>query len=324
MAEMRETIKNFAEQFKYEPEISGRLQIEGIKTFIVVGMGGSHLAADILNNYDPTFNIIIHKNYGLPALPSDVLRNSLIIANSYSGNTEEVLDAFNSALERKLNLAAISVSGKLLELSRKHKVPFIQMPDTGIQPRSALGFQAKALLKMMAKEKELAEITQLAELLKPEDFETQGKELAERIKDKVPVIYTSEANYAIAYNWKIKFNETGKIPAFYNVFPELNHNEMTGFDIKDSSRHLSQNFTFFLLTDKDDHPQIQKRMEILKKLYKDRGLQIEVLELTGKNKFHKIFSSLVLADWIAYYTAKQYNLEPEKVPMIEEFKKLIQ
>lgn len=320
---MHETIKNFAKQFQYEPEVNGRLQLDGIRTFIAVGMGGSHLAADILNNYDPTFNIVIHRNYGLPPLPNDVLRSSLIIANSYSGNTEEVLDAFDVALKQKLNLCAISVGGKLLELARKHKVPFIQMPDTGIQPRSALGFHTKALLKIMGKEKELAEITQLADLLKSQDLEAQGKELAERIKDKVPVVYASEANQAIAYNWKIKFNETGKIPAFYNVFSELNHNEMTGFDIKDSSRHLSQNFMFFLLTDKDDYPQIQKRMGILKKLYEDRSLQVEVLELIGKNKLHKIFSSLVLADWIAYYTAMQYNLEPEQVPMVEEFKKLI-
>jgi len=320
---MHETIKNFAQQFKYEPKINGQLQLGGVKTFIAVGMGGSHLAADILNNYDPIFNIIIHKNYGLPALPNDVLRSGLVIANSYSGNTEEVLDAFNLALERKLNVAAISVGGKLIELAREHKVPFIQMPDIGIQPRSALGFHTKALLKTMDKARELSEITQLADLLKPEDFEARGGELAERIKDKVPVIYASEANQAIAYNWKIKFNETGKIPAFYNVLPELNHNEMTGFDVKDSSRHLSQNFMFFLLIDKDDHPQIQKRMKILKKLYEDRGLPIQFLELMGKNKFHKIFSSLVLADWIAYYTARQYNLEPEQVPMLEEFKKLI-
>jgi len=177
---------------------------------------------------------------------------------------------------------------------------------------------------MMGKEKELAEITQLTWLLKPREFEAQGKELAKKLKNKVPVIYASEANYALAYNWKIKLNETGKIPAFYNVFPELNHNEMTGFDVKDSSRHLSRNFIFFLLRDKNDHPKIQKRMAILKKLYEDRGLPMVTLELKGKNKFHKIFSSLVLADWIAYYTAKQYSLEPEQVPMVEEFKKLIQ
>jgi len=110
---MYSAIKNFQRQFAYKPKINGPIPL-GVKAFIAVGMGGSHLAADILNNYNPTFNIVIHKNYGLPALPNDVLQNSLVIANSYSGNTEEVLDAFNLALERKLKLAAISIGGKIL------------------------------------------------------------------------------------------------------------------------------------------------------------------------------------------------------------------
>lgn len=320
---MYNAIKNFHRQFQYNPNIEGRLSPEKIKTFIAVGMGGSHLAADILNNYDPTFNIIVHKNYGLPPLPEQTLQNSLVIANSYSGNTEEVLDSFNLALRRGLKLAAISVGGKLLELARKHGVPFIQIPDTGIQPRSALGFHTKALLKIMGKEKELIEITKLTETLNLADLEIEGKKLAAKIINRVPIIYASEANQAIAYNWKIKFNETGKIPAFYNIFPELNHNEMAGFDVKESSRHLSKNFIFLLLTDENDHPQIQKRMMLLKKLYEERGLKVKVLKLVGENKFHKIFSSLLLADWTAYWTAVQYNLEPEKVEIVEEFKKLI-
>lgn len=324
MPNMYEAIQNFSRQFKYKPEVTGRLRLAGVKTFIAAGMGGSHLSADILNNYNPKFNIIIHKNYGLPPLSGDILKSSLIIANSYSGNTEETLDAFKKAAAQKLNVAAIAAGGQLLELAKKRNIPFIQMPNTGIQPRSALGFHTKALLKIMGREKDLGKITELADLLNHQDFEARGKELAKMIENKVPVIYSSEANRAIAYNWKIKFNETGKIPAFYNVFPELNHNEMTGFDVKDSSRRLSQNFIFFLLTDRNDHPKIQKRMAVLKKMYEDRNLPVEVLEISGKNKFHKIFSSIALADWVSYYTAMQYRLKPEQVPMVEEFKKLIQ
>jgi len=187
----------------------------------------------------------------------------------------------------------------------------------------ALGFHTKAILKVMGKEKELMEISELYNILKPEDFEGWGRELAEKIKDKIPIIYSSEVNQAIAYNWKIKFNETSKIPSFYNVFPELNHNEMTGFDIKESSRHLSKNFIFLLIEDDDDHPKIKKRMEVLKNLFEAKGLNVEVLKLTGKNKFHKIFSSLILADWTSYHLAIKYGIDPERVPMVEEFKKLI-
>jgi glucose/mannose-6-phosphate isomerase len=321
---MYEIIKNFNRQFEYEPQIEGNLSLEGVKNFIAVGMGGSHLAADILNSYDPSFNILVHKNYGLPNLPEETLKQSLIILNSYSGDTEEVIDSFYLALEKKLKMVSITYNGKLLELSKEYNIPFIKLPEPKVQPRLALGFHTKALLKILNKEKELREINGLVYLLKPEEFEEQGRELAQKIKNKIPVIYASEKNQAIAYIWKIKFNETSKIPSFYNVFPELNHNEMTGFDVKEATKNLSQNFIFLILFDKEDHPKIQKRMKILKNLYEERNLKVEVLKLEGQNRFHKIFSSLVLADWTSFYLAKEYQVEPEEVPMVEKFKKLIE
>jgi glucose-6-phosphate isomerase len=186
---MYEIIKNFNKQFEYQPQIEGNLSLEGVKNFIAVGMGGSHLAADILNSYDPSFSILIHKNYGLPPLPEETLKQSLIILNSYSGNTEEVIDTFNLALEKKLKMASITYNGKLLEFSKKHNIPFIKLPEPKIQPRLALGFHSKALLKILNKEKELKEINELVYLLKPEEFEEQGRELSQKIKDKIPVIY---------------------------------------------------------------------------------------------------------------------------------------
>jgi len=321
---MYEIIKNFNKQFEYEPQIEGSLSLEGVKNFIAVGMGGSHLAADILNSYDPSFSILIHKNYGLPSLPEETLKQSLIILNSYSGDTEEVIDSFNLALEKKLKMASITYNGKLLELSKEYNVPFIKLPEPKVQPRLALGFHTKALLKILNKEKELKEISELVYLLKPEELEEKGRELSQKIKDKIPIIYASEKNQAIAYIWKIKFNETSKIPAFYNVFPELNHNEMTSFDVKETTKNLSQNFVFLILFDEEDHPKIKKRMKILKNLYEERNLKVEILKLEGQNRFHKIFSSLILSDWTSFYLAKEYGVEPDEVPMVEEFKKLME
>ncbi len=118
-------------------------------------------------------------------------------------------------------------------------------------------------------------------------------------------------------------NETGKIPAFSNVFPELNHNEMTGFDRKGKTKDLSGKFCFIFLSDNADHPQNRKRFEVTKRLYEERGLVVHSLPLQGTTRSEKIFSSLLLADWVAYHTALQYGVEPEQVPMVEEFKKLI-
>ncbi len=320
---MSETIKNFNSQFVYEPKISNKEKLATPKWYIVAGMGGSHLAADLLKVWNPRLPLFIHRGYDLPKVPDEILNNSLIIASSYSGNTEEVLDVYEEAKKSNIPVAAMAVGGKLLERAAHDGVPYIQIPDTGIQPRSALGFSIKALLALMRQEDALGEITKLSGLLHPETFEKAGKELAERIRGHMPVIYSSEQNESIANNWKIKFNETGKIPAFYNVFSELNHNEMTGFDVKEKTKNLSEKFYFVLLRDKADHPRIQKRMGILKRLYEARSLPVIEIELKGETVWQKIFSSLVLADWAAYYTAKMYDVEPEQVPMVEEFKKLV-
>jgi glucose/mannose-6-phosphate isomerase len=316
---MYEAIKNFNKQFEYEPVVENADKLERKEKFIVAGMGGSHLAAGLLKIWRPDIDLIIHRDYGLP---NDV-DNRLLILSSYSGNTEEVISAFNNGVENNLPMVVISTGGELIELAKEDSTAFVQIPDTDIQPRSALGYSVKALLKVIGEEEMLEELSKLSETLNPSEYEEKGKELAKKLKGKVPVIYSSTQNMPIAYNWKIKFNETGKIPAFYNVFPELNHNEIAGFDVNDSTKELSQNFHFIILKDADDDPRVLKRMEVLEKLYKDRGLPVDIIDIEGKDKYHKVFASLLTADFVAYYTAQMYGLEAEQVPMIEEFKKLI-
>ncbi|MDP2933132.1 MAG: bifunctional phosphoglucose/phosphomannose isomerase [bacterium] len=316
---MDQAIRDFAKQFKFRPKIENGT-VKKFKRFVVAGMGGSHLAGDIIKTLNPGLEIIIWPNYGLPQID---WKKTLLIASSYSGNTEEPIDSLNLAIEKNLPVAAIAIGGKLLEIAKQKSVPYIQLPDTGIQPRCALGFSIKAMLKLMKQNDLLKASAELSKSLKLQELEEQGKSLAARIKNHAPVIYASAGNFSVAYVWKIKFNETGKIPAFYNVFPELNHNEINGFDVKDASQQLSKNLYFIFLRDQNDHEKIKRRMEVTKKLYQDRGLPVEVLEFSGDNALQKIFSSLVLADWTAYYTAEGYGLESEQVPMVEELKKLI-
>lgn len=321
---MYEAITTFNTQFAYEPEIIGATDdLPRHKKYLVVGMGGSHLAAGLLKSADPSLDIFVHRNYGLPALSDDELRSRLIIASSYSGNTEEVISAYDAAREKNLDCVTMSVGGALRERAERDGIPSIILPDTGIQPRSALGFGVRALLTIVGAKKMLEETRRLEQELDPPAFEDAGHALAQRLSLRVPVVYASSANEAVAYNWKIKFNETGKVPAFYNVVPELNHNEMTGFDVTDATRALSERFSFIFLKDAVDHPQVRKRMNVMEKLFADRGLPVITLNLEGKTSFHKIFSSLILADWAAYYTAEGYGLDPEQVPIIEEFKRLI-
>jgi len=319
---MYESIKNFNKQFSYEPEIKNEKIFVRKSGFIVIGMGGSALAPELLKTWKPELNITIRRDYGLPGLALEELQNKLIILSSYSGNTEEVIDAFQEAKSKNLSMAVISIGGELLKLAKENNVPYIQLPDTGIQPRMALGFSLRAFLKFISEEDELKKTSILATTLIPSDCEKQGKDLAEKMKNHTPIIYASDSNASLASTWKIKINE-GKTPAFCNVFPALNHNEMTSFDVKDSTKELINKFYFVILRDVTDNPKILKRMEITEKLYRDRNLPVEVVNVSGKDFWQKIFSVLILGDWVAYYTALQYGLEAEQVPMVEEFKKLI-
>jgi glucose/mannose-6-phosphate isomerase len=319
---MHDAIRSFPNQFSWRPVIENAGKLGIYKRFIVLGMGGSNLAPDLLKIRDPFLNVISHRDYGLPKLPPSALKGSLVIASSYSGNTEETLDGLKEARKKKLPVAVLTTGGKLLDIAKRDKLPYVAMPQTGIQPRSALGFAMLGFTALMREPLLGRELRSLALSLKPSDLEKKGKALAGKLSGRVPVIYASAEHGAIAYNWKIKFNETGKVPAFMNVFPELNHNEMTGFDAVPSSQKLSERFHVLVLKGAE-HPQVAKRMETTARLYKKRGIPVDFLALSGKGPFNMMFESLLLADWTAYYTGEGYGAETEAVPMVEEFKKLI-
>ena len=319
---LTKAIKDFPKQFEFEPEVQNAGKLKKHSSYVIGGMGGSGLVAGILRALKPELDIAAHHEYGLPTF-IDSKEKRLFIAISYSGNTEETISFFQEANKKKLPVAAITTGGKLLKLAKEKKVPYVKLPSTGIQPRMSLGFMLRAALKLMAEEKLFKEAGELAKTLKPSEAEALGKAFAKELRGKVPVIYSSRKNQALAYNWKIKFNETGKIPAFYNTFPELNHNEMTGFDVVDSTRSLSGNIHVIILKDPDDDTRIKKRMKVLENLYVDRYIPVSTVEIDAGGTLEKIFSTLIVGDWTAYYLAKHYSTEPEEVPMVEEFKKLI-
>lgn len=315
---MYDAINSFASQFDFKPIIENKRNLRSFKQFIVLGMGGSNLAPDLLKMREPALNILSHRDYGLPGIAP---RDALYIASSYSGNTEETIDGFREALKRKLPVAAITTGGTLLALAKRSRVPYVLIPKTGIQPRSALGFSVLGLAALTGLSAHFRELRALSRRLKPAQLSPKGKALAKKISGRIPVIYSSVENAPIAYNWKIKFNETGKIPAFANSFPELNHNEMTGYDVTPSTKKLSRGLHFIFL--RGGSPKITKRMEVTARLYRARGLPVEMFPFSGRTPYEKIFSSLILADWAAYWTGERYGVETEAVPMVEQFKRLI-
>lgn len=314
-----EDIKNFFGQFAWKPEIVND-DGERFRKFLAVGMGGSNLAADLVRILRPDLDIAVHRDYGLPEyLEAD----RLVLLCSHSGNTEEVIDAYNEAGKRNFKRMAIGAGGKLLELAEKDKTPYLRFPENKIQPRVALGFSFLALLKAIGDEKLLEASSLLAKTLKPADSEENGKKLAEGLRGFVPVIYASNRNKGLSYVWKVIFNETAKIPAFANVFPELNHNEMTGFDFNGETKPMNEKLAFIFLEDGADYSRITKRATVTIKLMSGKRFKVEKVVLTGSSPVEKIFNSIILAHFTAYHLALNYGVEPEAVPMVEDFKKLI-
>ena len=320
---MRQAILDFPKQFAFEPKVENPRGAKHYDRYIIAGMGGSALPGALLAQENLDIPIMAHRNYGFPHLTDKELEKTLVIAISYSGNTEETLDAFQTALDRGIDVCAISVGGKLIAQAQQRGVPYIQLPDAGILPRMALGFIMMALLVALGRKDILKSLCQLASTLHADEYEDAGRRLAEQLLRRVPIIYASEHNAAIAYIWKIIFNETSKIPAFCNVLPEVNHNEMEGFDVHESTKHLSDNFVCILIKDGEDNPRIIRRMEILAKLYQKRGIETHEIEMEGATRLFKIFSSIVLANWASFYIAESYGIDPESVPMVEEFKRII-
>lgn len=315
-------LRTMHEQYSFTPKVEGG-RIAHRDRYFAVGMGGSALAADLLAVINPSARVMIHRGYGLPTLPPKELKQYLAVLISYSGNTEEVLSAFQEAHEKGVAMVCIAAGGALLERARAAGIPFIQLPSAHIQPRMATGYIMRALLKAIGDDTTFKMLGRLARGWRATSFEPLGIGLAERLYGHIPLIYASSRNASIAYIWKIKMNETAKIPAFTNAFPELNHNEMTGFDVGPKTQSISARILFIFLEDAKDDPRIRRRMEITARLLSARGFRIERVVIQGQTPAHAVFSSLAFADWTAYHLARRYRVDPEEVPMVETLKRML-
>jgi len=319
-------LKNFPSQL--EQGLKWTKKIKGGKEYkevVICGMGGSGLPGDILLNWIneekiKTIPIFVNKNYTLPFWAN---KKTLVIIISYSGNTEETISCLKEAQAKNFSLLAISSNGKIKDIAQKNNFPFIEIKEKGIQPRMALGFIFASLVQALENLKIIKnkskEIKKIGEQLKKINFENKGRILAEKIYNKIPLIYSSEKLKSLAEIWKIKFNENSKIPAFYNCLPELNHNEMNGF----FQSKYAKNFYILFLKDPDDHPRIKKRMKILSVLLRKKGLLTHPIEIKKGKFLFKLFSGSMLADWTSYYLALKQGIDPEPVKMVEEFKKML-
>lgn len=319
---MEEQLKNFAEQFAWKPELvrAERLPTNPSHT-IVCGMGGSHLGARLLVRHNPSLNITIHSDYGLPREPRARLESALIVCSSYSGETEETLDVAEKAVEAGLAVAVVTTGGALARFADEHQLPLILMPEASVEPRMYVGAQMLALARLLRDAELGKEIRRVGTNLEVERGRASGEALAKRLVGSIPVVYTSTLNASLAYFWKIAFNETSKVPAFYNLFPELCHNELSGFDNAEHTREFSSRLHVLILKDDDDHPRITKRMELLQELVATENLPVTAIELTGENGLEKALQGVLVGVWTALALAKEYDAPDAATPLIAEFKR---
>lgn len=297
-------------QLAYEPMVVGTLAASPV--VVVGGMGGSALPALMLRHLNVPAYLVIHRGYGLP---DPVPAGASYVAISHSGNTEETLSFAREALDAGKPLSVIASGGALLELAKEHGLPHVVIPS-GAQPRDSILAVAKALLALIGQP-----VTLEISASDASDAEHAGEEISRALKGTVPVFYASGRNEALAYIAKILCNETAKTPAFSNLFPELNHNEMQGFSMLAGDR--AEPFMPVFLVDSTDDPRIQRRMELTEALMREQGIETLRVELPDTGRAHSLLHGWWLLRTLAQELARIYDVVPDEVPLIEAFKKAL-
>lgn len=309
----------------WNPEYDDRT----ITSIVVTGMGGSALAAllvKVLLQTELKVPFEIVRGYDLPAYVDE---GTLVIASSYSGNTEETLSALDEAEKRGAQIAIIASGGKLIDTAATMNIAHVAVPS-GIQPRMAMIYNLKSLFVLLAhfgvaSDKYVKELDTLADWLQQEsarwrsDVPTEhnlAKQLALETVGKTPIFYGSPLTAPLAYKWKISWNETAKNTAFWNEYPEFNHNEFMGW----ASHPVEKPFVVFDLKSSFDTPRILQRFELTDRLLSGKRPHAHEVQLKGDTLLAQFVWGCILADFASTYTALLNGVDPTPVALIEKLK----
>lgn len=329
---MGEWIENLPKQCEEARQIAQSVALPTfgeIRQVVILGMGGSAIGGDLVRitlEGEAKVPFIINRDYELPGY---VGPNTLVIASSYSGNTEETLAGYLEAKKRGAMLLAITTGGTLTEWAQADGVTVIKIPG-GLSPRAALGYSFVPLLitawrlgLCADKSKELDATIQLLKDLRSrygKEVPTENnlaKELARKLYGRIPLIYGS-AGYrsVVATRIKGQINENAKNVAFWNVFPELNHNELVGWQEPGLTRQIQ----LLVLRDKEESERIRTRIEVTEDIIRERVAEIVDLWAEGDSQLERMFSLIYLGDYISYYLALLNKIDPTPVAVIDRLK----
>ncbi len=304
----------------------GSCEVGGIA---VAGMGGSAIGGDIVASAHEASipsPMVTVRGYHLPRW---ITSRSLVFAVSYSGNTEETISCLKEALERGCRIVCISSGGMISDIAAGEELPLIRIP-AGLQPRAACGYLSIPIAACLESlglagdveadvEETAGVLSLLAELYDPGTplASNPAKQMAANLVDKVPVIYGSEVTAVAARRWKTQINENSKMMAFANEFPELDHNEIVGWQ---HPAALIEKFRMIYLKDEYLHDQNKKRMEITADLLKDFVTETLQWHTSGRSRLARLFSGISMGDYVSLYLAFLNGLDPSPVARIEELK----
>lgn len=302
----------------------------GLQNIILCGMGGSAIGGDLARSLlidTLPVPMIVCRDYRLPSFAGPA---SLVIASSYSGNTEETLTAFDQARARGCRLFAMTTGGQLQTIAEREQIPWTLLPG-GLQPRAALGYSFVPLMLFLNRiglsPFGPASFTALADFLEaraggyglsvPSDG-NPAKQLALRLYGRIPVIYSGPSiTDAVAVRFKGQINENGKMPAYAGQFPECNHNELVGWEVMGAFREYLR---VIILRDSEDHQRVTARMEIVKELIEKQEVEVIDIRSEGADRLQRAFSLIHLGDFVSFYLAILNNVDPTPVEAIESLK----
>ncbi len=302
-----------------------------IDNILFAGLGGSAIGADIVRIYlqnELKVPVIVSRNY---TLPNFVGKGTLLFCSSYSGNTEETLSSFEDGLKRGANIITMGSGGKLKELSAKNGFKHIEIPS-GFPPRTALGYMSITVLAILVglgfikdKKKEVEEIySALTELRDKEigmdaAFENNiSKKLAAKLYGKYCIVYgTSDSTEAVSIRWRGQIAENSKALSSSHVLPEMNHNEIVGWEFP---KQLLKNFNVIMLHDRNDHKRTKARIDISKTIIKESGAEIFEFEGEGTGLLARLFSLIYIGDFASFYLAILNGIDPTPVKRVDYLK----
>lgn len=308
--------------------VEGLPPAEGISSVVVLGMGGSGIAGDVLASVALDrcpVPITVSKQYECPEF---VGPDTLVLAVSFSGHTEETIDAVHHAVGAGARLVVLAAGGHLERIADEWGAPTVRLDPSIPMPRAAIGAMSVPLLLVLERmgllDGAAAEVDGAIEHLRVRRDELSAERnparvLAERIGRTLPIVYGGGAlGEAAAWRWKGQFNENPKVPAFANRVPELTHNEICGWGQHgDVTRQV---FSLVLLRHGYEHRQVARRFEIVGEICEEIVAGVHSVEAKGDSRLEQLFDLILFGDLVTLHMAAIEGLDPGPVPILDEIK----